>query len=118
MRDESLDPHLNTVEIDAIARLDERIVRALEKAPAPRIPVDFAARVVNALPAKRPVSLTPTYFGHYAMLISMVVLLGALLFLSPHTSGGSVLGLTLQWMLCAQFIGLAVWLSVRRYNAL
>jgi len=70
------------------------------------------------LPARRPVSFTPTHYGRYAMLASMVILMAALLFLAPRTAPRSVYELTVQWVLCAQFIGLAVWLSVRRHAEL
>jgi hypothetical protein len=95
-------------------RLDQRLTHALETAPDPQVPADFAARVATLLPARRPVSLTPTHYGHYSMLASVVILMAALLVLAPRTTDRSVLELSLQWLLCAQFIGLAVWLSTRR----
>jgi hypothetical protein len=119
MRDESLDHQHSTVtNIDQLTRLDQRLIHALEIAPEPRVPSDFAARVASLLPARRPVSITPTHYGYYAMVASMVILLAALLLLAPHGTDRSVFGLTLQWLLCAQFIGLTVWLSVRRHSAL
>jgi hypothetical protein len=115
MRDESLNhQHSTTTEADQLAVLDQRLIHALEIAPEPRVPADFAARVASLLPARHPVSVTPTHYGHYAMVASMVILLAALLLLAPHATDRSIFGLTLQWLLCAQFIGLAVWLSVRR----
>jgi hypothetical protein len=115
MRDDPLNQqHLDPTEMET-ARLDQRLVHALEIAPEPQIPADFAARVASRLPARRPVSLTRTHYGYYAMLASMVILLVALLFLAPQTANRSVLELTMQWLLCAQFIGLAVWLSIPRH---
>ena len=117
MRDESLNrQHSTATETDQLARLDQRLIHALEIAPEPRVPDDFAARVASLLPVRRSVSVTPTHYGHYAMAASMVILLAALLLLAPH-AGRSIFGLTLQWLLCAQFIGLAVWLSARRHTA-
>jgi hypothetical protein len=118
MRDESLNhQHSAATDIDQLARLDRRLIHALEVAPEPRVPADFAARVASLLPVRRPVSVTPTHYGYYAMVGSMVILLAALLLLAPHASDRSIFELTLQWLLCAQFIGLAVWLSVRRRTA-
>jgi hypothetical protein len=94
--------------------LDQRIVRALETAPRPQIPADFAARVARQLPARHPVSLTPTHYGQYAMLIGTVVTLAALVILALHPSQPTF-GLV-QCLLLAQFIALAVWLSVWRYG--
>jgi hypothetical protein len=105
--------HLNPMELET-ARLDQRVVHALEIAPEPQVPAGFAALVASRLPARRSVSLTRTRYGYYAMLVSMVILLTTLLLLAPHTTERSMFELTLQWLLCAQFIGLAVWLSVSR----
>jgi hypothetical protein len=115
MRDEPLNRQRSTVtDIDQLKRLDQRLIHALETAPEPQVPADFAARVASLLPAARPVAVTATHYGHYAMLASMVVLLATLLLLAPRTADRSVFEVTLQWLLCAQFIGLAVWFSVRR----
>ena len=94
--------------------LDQRIVAALEAAPRPQIPVDFAARVASRLPSSRPVSLTPTHYGRYAMVIGIVVILAALVILSLH-SGQPTFAL-LESLLVAQFIALALWLTIWRYG--
>jgi hypothetical protein len=94
--------------------LNQRIIRALETAPQAQIPTDFAARVASQLPASRPVSLTPTYYGRYAMLIGTVGILAALLILALHSSHPTF-GL-LESLLFAQFIALALWLTVWRYG--
>jgi hypothetical protein len=101
--------------------LDQRIVRVLEEVPELQVPADFAVRVASQLPARRPVSLTPTHYGKNAMLIGTVVTLGALLVLALHSSalhstGQAGFGL-LEWLLFAQFIALAVWLSVWRHSS-
>jgi hypothetical protein len=100
----------------AINELDERLIRALETAPTLQIPADFAARVATQLPAQRPISLPSTHYGLYATIAGMVVIFIALLALSGRVTDHSVFGLTLQWTLCAQFIAIAVWLSVRRHD--
>jgi hypothetical protein len=111
MHDEPLN-HENLSQ-SAAEHLDQRIVRALEIAPETRIPADFAARVAAQLPERRPVSLTPTHYGKGAMLIGLGVILVALLILATQTRGHAALGL-LESLLFAQFIALAVWLSVWR----
>jgi len=113
MHDESLN-HENLSQ-SAMEQLDLRIVRALEAVPEPQIPPDFAARVASQLPAKRPVSLTPTHYGQRAMLIGTLVTLAALVILALHSPGHATFGL-LESLLFAQFIALAVWLSVWRYG--
>ena len=114
MHDEPLNPEHPSQ--SASEHLDQRIVRALEAAPEPQIPADFAARVASQLPARRSVSLTPTHYGQNAMLIGTVVTLAALLVLALHSTGHATLGL-LQSLLFAQFIALAVWLSVWRHSS-
>ena len=76
---------------------------------------DFAARVASRLPARRPVSLTPTHYGQNAMLAGIVVILAALVVLALRSTGHATLGL-LESLLFAQFIALAVWFTVWRYG--
>ena|ERR1700744_517268 len=99
----------------AAENLDLRITRALETVPEPQIPSDFAARVASRLPARRPVSLTPTHYGQNAMVIGILVTLAALIVLALHTAGHASFGL-LESLLFAQFVALAVWFSVWRPN--
>jgi hypothetical protein len=103
----------------AIEQLDQRIVHALEASPQPHIAADFASRVASQLPPKRPESLTPTHYGRWAMLIGTVVTLAILLVLAlhsaGHTAGHPTFGLV-ESCLFAQFIALAVWLSVWRQS--
>ncbi len=114
---ESLNPEdLSQSAIDhATEHLDQRIVRALETAPRPQIPANFAARVASQLPARPPVSLTPTHYGQNAMLIGAVLTLIALLVLALPSTGHAAFGL-LESLLFAQFIALALWLTVWRYG--
>ena len=99
----------------AAEHLDLRITRALEAAPEPHISADFATRVVSRLPARRPVSLTPTHYGQNAMVIGILVTLAALILLALHATGHASFGL-LESLLFAQFVALAVWFSVRRHS--
>jgi hypothetical protein len=96
-----------------IDELDLRILHALETAPDLQIPADFADRVTSKLPARRPISLTPTHYGRNAMVIGMVVTLVALLALTRHNGTHAAFSLA-QSLLLAQFVALAVWLSIRR----
>jgi hypothetical protein len=98
-----------------IDELDHRILRALEVAPELQIPADFAARVSRQLPARRPISLTPTHYGRNAVLIGMVITLVALLALTLHSGTHSAFNLP-QSLLLAQFVALTVWLSIRRQS--
>jgi hypothetical protein len=117
MHNHPLDPdNLSQSAIDhATEHLDQRIVRALETAPQLQIPADFAARVAGQLPARRPVSLTPTHYGQNATLAGMLVTLVALLVLALHSPGHATFGL-LESVLSAQFLALAVWFSVWRHR--
>jgi hypothetical protein len=101
----------------ALAELDQRVIRALETAPDPQIPADFAARVASRLPSARPVSIGRTRYGDSSLLIGIVVLFAALFAVAPDATNRSVVGLTMEWVLCAQFIGLTLWLSIRRRRA-
>lgn len=115
MREDRLDreePSPN--EIAADNALERRLIRALETAPEPRIPDGFAARIASQLPAARPGSLTQTRYGHNAIRISMIILLIVLVALASRATGNTALGIALQWTLCAQFAGLAIWLGTQR----
>jgi len=104
-----------TEHTDLALDLDQRLIRALETVPEPRIPADFATRVASQLPARRPDSLTSTHYGQKAMLLGIVVTLAALLLLTVHTPGHASFGL-LESLLFAQFVALTVWFSVWRYG--
>jgi hypothetical protein len=113
MHDEPLNP--DNLSQSAMEVLDQRIIRALETAPEPQIPADFAARVASRLPARRPVSLTPTHYGQNAMLLGLMVILAALVVLAVHSTGQAAFGF-LESLLFAQFIALAIWFTVWRYG--
>ena len=113
MHDEPLTP--GNLSQSATEHLDQRIVRVLETAPEPHIAADFAARVASRLPARHPVSLTPTHYGQRATLAGILVTLAALLVLALNSGSHTTFGL-LESLLSAQFIALAVWLSVWRHS--
>jgi hypothetical protein len=95
--------------------LDRRVLRALETAPSIEIPANFAARVARRVPARRPVSLTPTHYGRNAVFLGMILTLAVLIALSLYNGRHATFGLA-DSLLLTQFIVLTVWLSVRRYS--
>ena len=113
MHDEPIRPDNSSQ--SAMEDLDQRIVRALETAPELQVPGDFAVRVATQLPARRPVSLTPTHYGKNAMLAGIAVTFAALVVLALHSTGDAAFGV-LESLLFAQFIAFAVWLTVWRYG--
>jgi len=86
--------------------LEVRIEQALERRPAVTVPADFAARVAAMAPAQRVVEVTTPRYGMLALQGAMVLLVAGLVGLSRDRS---VAGVAMQWMLCAELAGLAVW---------
>jgi hypothetical protein len=113
MSNESMNSQL--VNKAADDELDRRVLRALETAPSFEIPADFAARVARKLPARRPVSLTPTHYGQNAVFLGMILTLVVLVALTLHNGRHATFGLA-ESLLLTQFIVLTVWLSVRRHS--
>ncbi|WP_353064314.1 hypothetical protein RBB77_00950 [Tunturibacter psychrotolerans] len=113
MSDESMNSKL--VNKAADDELDLRILCALETAPSIEIPADFATRVARKLPARRPVSLTPTHYGRNAVFLGMILTLVVLIALTLYNGRQATFGLA-ESLLLTQFIVLTVWLSVRRYS--
>jgi hypothetical protein len=96
--------------------LERRVLRALETVPNIDVPADFAARVVRQLPARRPVSLTPTHYGQSAVFLGMILALVMLIALTLHNGRHATFGLA-ESLLLTQFLALTVWLSVRYHGA-
>jgi hypothetical protein len=97
---------------DVKDELDERIARALERVPEVTIPAGFAARVAEQVPTRREMAARPARFGWMTMRISMAVLVIALIVVAMLAGGrNSALGIALEWVLCAELAGLAIWLS-------
>ena len=111
----SLPPEPTTAEVSEAAILDQRLVIALETTPTLWIPADFAARVARQLPAPRPVAVTTTHYGDNAILVGILVTLLALVAAVLRSGGHAAFGLVESFLL-AEFLALAVWLSVRRYS--
>ena len=55
--------------------LDARITLALETAPRPKVPADFAARITRQLPARAEFVLTPARYGQRAAAVCLMVLM-------------------------------------------
>jgi len=91
--------------------LEERVTRALERVPEVRIPAEFAARVVAQVPKRKEIAVRPARYGLMAMRTSVAVLVLALVVVAMHATVRSVIGIALEWVLCAELVALAVWLS-------
>jgi hypothetical protein len=99
--------------------LELRVIRALERQPEVAIPADFAARVAGSAGVRRATSLRGaslrrTHYGFGMGLIGMAALLVAMLAFASRAGAGSVTWVGLEWVLCAQFVGLAMWFGLRR----
>ena len=99
--------------------IDERLTLALESAPTPLIPDDFALRVMERLPA-RPASsryatathTVASYAGRRVAVATLVVLTALMFWLAPHAfSMGHGTLTAIQLLLCAEFVGVVLWLS-------
>ena len=97
--------------------LEKRILLALETAPQPEIPADFAARIARRLPPRPAVVLTPKRNGQRAGVACLVMLLGLMLAFAHRATGPSLYWFWLESIFCAQFALLAVWLVARSYSA-
>lgn len=91
--------------------MDERLTRALERKPAVVVPAGFAARVAGQVPVRKAVAMPTVRYGLLTAQIGMGVLLLALVMVAMHSAGRTVFGVVVEWVLCAELVGLAVWLS-------
>jgi cytochrome oxidase assembly protein ShyY1 len=116
---------MSAEDMEALAReigeraLDERIVAALEQAPdmSGSIRADFAERVAARVPARRPIAVRETHYGGTMMWCSLAVLFVVLVIVAVQGAGRSVIGTAVEWSLCAQFLGIAIWLAMGRWRA-
>ncbi len=95
---------------------DERITRALETAPDVLVPEDFALRVSARMPAEgKPVrEFVPaaSRVGSAVSFVALALLAVVMLALAPWASStGRGTLIALDWVLCAEFVGLAVWMA-------
>jgi hypothetical protein len=91
--------------------MDERVTRALERKPAVKVPEGFAARVAGLVPARRAVALPKARYGLLAARICVAVLLPAVMAVAMRWGGRTVPGALVEWVLCGELIGLAMWLG-------
>ena len=103
----------------AAEAFERRVVRALERQPEVAIPADFAARVAGSAGVRRAASvrrprLRRTHYGYSMGLIGMAMLLLAMLAFASRAVAGSVTWVGLEWVLCGQFVALAMWFGLRR----
>jgi hypothetical protein len=91
--------------------LETRIILALEAAPRPEIPADFAARVSAQLPPRAALVLTPGRYGLRAAFVCLVLLLPVMFAIANRATGTSPYWFSIESIFCAQFVLLAVWLA-------
>ncbi len=99
--------------------LDLRIVAALEQRPEVAIDAGFAARVAARVPRPRAVrrALTPVV-GRRVGMVALVVLLVAITAAAPASASHSVAAMAVEWSLCAEFLGVALWLGLTSRSSL
>ena len=91
-----------------------KLTRALEHRPETVVPVDFAARVVAALPPARP-ARKPIQMGRTVGLAAAAVLGVALFALAPHaTPTFGNWAFDFELVVIAQLGGIAYWLTAAR----
>jgi len=96
--------------------LDLKLTQALEAAPEVAIPPGFAARMAAMAPAA-PASAVPRFaaprFAMWSVRAALALLLVTMVFFAPRAVGSSVVPLTLEMALAAEFVLLTVWISLR-----
>ena len=97
--------------MDAAVGMNQRLAAALERVPAVEIPAGFAARVAGQLPARRVVGVTPARYGMMATRVAVVVLSIAIVVVALRAAGHSMFGITLEWILCGELVGLSMWMG-------
>ena len=96
------------------ALLEVAITRALEEPPSVVVPVDFAARVKAALPA-RPRVRARRSVGGMAAAAAAGGLVVALYWLAPHARASfASLAFDVEMVMVVELAGVAAWLGMRR----
>ncbi len=96
---------------DGTDMLEERVTRTLERIPEVTIPAGFAARVAALVPKRREFVAKPAHYGLLVMRVSMALLVIALMAVAMLAGGRNVFGIALEWVLCAELVALALWMS-------
>lgn len=90
------------------------MTRALEQAPQPVVPVDFASRVAASLPPL-PAARRPMRLGRTVAMISMGLLAVAMFVLAPFSSPSyTSIAFDLELLLLLQMAGIGYWLALRQ----
>jgi hypothetical protein len=97
--------------MNEVDSMDARLTRALERKPAVAVLAEFAARVAAQVPVRRAIAVPTPRYGLMAARIGMGLLLLALVGLAMRSTVHTVFGVALEWILCAELAGLALWLS-------
>ena len=104
-----------TQEPDLQRMEEDRMTRALERAPAVAVPADFAARLMARLPERKAPRVPAgsewfvrrTHYGRNAMLAGAVLL--CCLLVVAASNRGSVVWEMAEWIALAQLGGIALW---------
>jgi hypothetical protein len=98
---------------------EDRLTRALERAPTVAVPADFAARVMARVP-ERKVARVPagwfmrrTHYGRNALLAAATLLCCVLMAAAVVSNGGVGWWLT-EWTVLAQLAAIALWWGLAR----
>jgi hypothetical protein len=98
-------------------KVNAGIILALETAPQPEIPADFAAKVARLLPPRGAVVLTPGRYGRRAAAACLMALPVLMLAFAHRATGTSLYWLSIESILSAESALLAVWLAARGYTS-
>ncbi|MDQ2832729.1 MAG: hypothetical protein M3Y50_03110 [Acidobacteriota bacterium] len=101
----------------AAAELDLRLTRALEAAPRPHIPANFASSVAARLPARLPASVPVTHYGRSAILAGIVIAFAAMLVLAAPSAGRGIFRLAMEGTFLILYVSLTVWFTVSHTRA-
>jgi hypothetical protein len=95
------------------ARITAALDAALSRKPAPRIPADFAARVLASLPPAAPVRRR-VRVGRRVAVAAGVAALAAMAFLAPHMAPSYTnAAFDAELLLCAELAAIGSWLVLR-----
>ena len=94
-------------------KMNARIIVALETAPRPVIPADFAARLARRVPARSALVLTPARYGQRAAAACLLLLPVLMLAFARRATGTSLYWVSIELIFSAQSVLLAVWLAAR-----
>lgn len=112
-------PHHGTTKETARKIFDQALTQALEAQPNPHVPDDFALAVMRRLPPRHglrpPVTLTNVpRLGRRAAFAALVILfLGMAVLARESLAPGHLAYAAVEYVFAAEFILIAVWISLR-----